>query len=242
MPSRASRWHPGMVERIQLKTKDNLTLAADFFPPKPSDQLAPGIILVHHAGGQRRSLEPLAERLQRSGFGVVSLDMRGHGESVSASITWEGSKEAQQELWSFSTRDIDAAAEFLRDQKSIHSTNLSLLAHGNGGALAVRHAGRDENVRAVALINPCEEPQFGFNISEEVADLAGLPTLVVVSKVNKSKADELASNAHKANHGDKFIEIMTSKVEDGEILADSKLSAEITNWLKEKAFPKRSQE
>ena len=56
------------------------------------------------------------------------------------------------------------------------------------------------------------------------------------------KADEIAGSAQKANRGDKFIEIKVSKAEEGEILADSKLSAEITNWLKEKAFPKRSEE
>ena len=241
-PTPAAPWRPGMVEKIELKTKDNLTLAADFFPPRPSKQLAPGIILVHHAGGQRRSLEPLAERLQRAGFGVVSLDMRGHGESASTNMNWEESADAQKELWTISTRDIEAAAEYLRAQKTIHSTNLSLLAHGNGGALAVRHAGRDENVRAVALINPCEEPQFGFNINKEVADLAGLPTLIAVSQENKNKADEIAGSAQKANRGDKFIEIKVSKADEGEILADSKLSADITNWLKEKAFPNRSEE
>ena len=47
-------------------------------------------------------------------------------------------------------------------------------------------------MRAVALINPCEEPQFGFNINKEVADLGGLPTLIAVSQENKNKADEIA--------------------------------------------------
>ena len=53
-------------------------------------------------------------------------------------MNWEESADAQKELWTISTRDIEAAAEYLRAQKTIHSTNLSLLAHGNGGALAVR--------------------------------------------------------------------------------------------------------
>lgn len=69
------------TKRLELKTSDNATIAAWFYP-KPEDAAEQGtVILVHDLGGSHQTVEPLAQTLQKAGYAVVSPDLRGHGES-----------------------------------------------------------------------------------------------------------------------------------------------------------------
>src|SRR5690242_8832377 len=75
--------------RVSLQTDDKQTLIATYFAPINTLDKASAVILVHDVGASREKLLPLAQRLQKSGFAVLALDLRGHGESATAEFTWE---------------------------------------------------------------------------------------------------------------------------------------------------------
>jgi pimeloyl-ACP methyl ester carboxylesterase len=73
----ASDQPPAGFNEITLTTEDNETLAAWYLPP----QNGAVIILIHGAGGSRSGMRNYAEMLAKNGYGVMALDLRGHGQS-----------------------------------------------------------------------------------------------------------------------------------------------------------------
>lgn len=227
---------------VSFKTKDKLILKGSYFAPKKSkskSKAAPAALLIHDAGSDRSELESVAGYLQKRGFAVLVVDLRGHGESAEEDGTFEkASEEDQETMWSLSSRDINAAAEFLVDQEGVHSTNLSLVGFGAGASLAVRRAANDDNVRALVLVNPTRE-NFGYNLVNGVSELGGLPTLLMAPKDRRDDARRLQTAAHEENEGLEYVEISNLKSEAAEVLADKRLNASLGKWLRDQAMPKK---
>ena len=65
------------MENISLVTKDNVTLAADFW----KNDSVRAVVLVHQFNSSKKAYATLAARLNTNDFGVLALDLRGHGKS-----------------------------------------------------------------------------------------------------------------------------------------------------------------
>jgi hypothetical protein len=96
----------------------------------------------------------------------------------------------------------------------------------------------DENVRAVVLVDP-EGKRLGFNMAQDVKELAGLPTLVVAPKGAATIAERLIMLGHQANDGEEYIVRVNLKSERDEALTDKRLATEIVNYLREQVMPRR---
>lgn len=92
-------------QAITLTTDDNVNLAGWYAPSSNGA----AIILIHGAGGSREAVRGYADMLTRHGYGVLALDLRGHGESagVSNRFGWQG------------TRDVGAAVAYLQSQTDV---------------------------------------------------------------------------------------------------------------------------
>jgi uncharacterized protein len=116
---------PAGFETIELRTADNLTLTAWYAPPTNGA----AIILVHGAGGSREGLRSQTELLAQHGYGVLALDLRGHGLSTGPTnrLGWQ------------STPDIGAAVQYLQarpEVKHIGGLGLSMGAEVLLGAVS----------------------------------------------------------------------------------------------------------
>lgn len=221
-------------EVVQIKTSDGQLLQGSFY--KPASGRPPGVLLVHDAGASRVQLEPLADRLQKQGFGVLTIDLRGHGGSKTATLDWAKLSESERKAaWSFAPRDLDAAAEWLLEQPSIHNTNLSIVAYGAGCALAVRHAKSDENVVCMALLAPNVQ-DYGFDVRADIQTLEGLPTYVVASKDDEAERMALEANA---TSGKSYVELFISPPKLATPLEDKGMPGRVAKWLSDKAMPKK---
>jgi pimeloyl-ACP methyl ester carboxylesterase len=96
---------PDGFEAITLKTDDDVRIEAWYAPP----QNGAVIILIHGAGGSRKSVRRHAQFLHEAGFGVLSMDLRGHGKSGGDGnlLGWNG------------THDVSAAIRFLATQPDV---------------------------------------------------------------------------------------------------------------------------
>ena len=222
-------------EPVELKASDGHKVPGTFYKPGGNER-APGVILIHDAGSDRAQLDLLAERLSKQGFGVLAVDLRGHGASKTDKLAWEKLSETEKKsTWSFAQRDIDAAATWLLGQASIHSTSLSLVGYGAGCALAVRHAKSDENVESLVLLAPSVEA-YGFDVRSDIQSLEGLPTYVVTSK--DTEGERLAQEAN-ASSGNPYVELFISPPKLSSPLEDKGLPSRVSKWLVEKAMPKK---
>jgi pimeloyl-ACP methyl ester carboxylesterase len=108
---------------------------------------------VHGAGGDRASLLPEARALQERGFGILSFDLPGHGESE-GSIHWsEGERSA-----------LRAALDFVSERKDVETGRIGAFGFSLGGYVLAQVAAVDPRVRAVALAgtpsDPIEQARF----------------------------------------------------------------------------------
>ncbi len=239
---------PARVARVEDKgdaaeiaTKDGLRLKASYFQPKASGQPAPGAILVHDSGASRAQLFELAERLSKSGFAVLAIDLRGHGDSATKEQTWQELDAAEQKsLWALAVRDLEAASQWMHDRKEVEGTNLNVIGYRAGCALAARFALRDENVRSVVLVEPRAE-ELGINVKGDLTELGGLPTYIVSCKENSQATEAMIQEAHKAAGGNPDIELMicSASAPPEEPAIERKALASIAKWTKERAFPQK---
>ena len=102
---------------------DNITLTAadgvDIAAWTHESQNGASIILVHGSGGSRASVSGYARLLADNGYGVIAIDMRGHGESGGSANAF---------AWN-AVQDIRAAADYLQnreDTASIGALGISL--------------------------------------------------------------------------------------------------------------------
>jgi pimeloyl-ACP methyl ester carboxylesterase len=228
------------IEAVELKTSDDLTLSATFYAPTIKGNVkVPGAVLLHGPGQDKSQLDELAKYLQRKGIGVLAVDLRGHGQSVSEACDWKTLDEkGQSTSWNLAIRDVQAATEYLRGRHEIHSNNLSLVGVGGGASLAVRQALDDDTVRALVLIAPTFE-NYGFSIVGGLSELAGLPTLVVSSKDQSAEASRFVNASEKANSGQSSIELSVVKSAPEAVLTDSSMRSALSTWLLDHVAPKR---
>lgn len=237
-PATAQAASDKAAEPVTLRTGDKLSLEASYFAPRSKTGRSPAALLVHDAGADRHQVDAIAEYLQKRGFGVLTVDLRGHGGSVADRVDWKAFDDRERATcWSFAMRDLDAAADFLRKRAEIHSSNLSVVAIGAGCTLAVRHAIDDENTRAVVLVNPGEE-DYGYSLASGVRDLEGLPTLIIASKDARAIADRLQEAAN--GDGSEYVEVAVMKSETSSLLDDSRMRGEISTWLRKQVTPQKT--
>jgi dienelactone hydrolase len=100
---------------IDLKAPDGANLKATFFPAaKPG----PGVLLLHQCNRQRKVWDDLAHRLAASGINVLTMDLRGFGESDGIPNDKATPQQAQEQgrKW---PADIDAAFVYLTSQPGV---------------------------------------------------------------------------------------------------------------------------
>ncbi len=124
---------PDGFEAITLTAHDGIELAGWYAPPSNGA----AILLVHGSGDSREGLRPYAELLAGAGFGVLAVDMRGHGESggVSNRYGWGA------------VPDVATAIAFLQDQPDVQAIGGLGLSLGAETVLAA--AGANPAMRAV---------------------------------------------------------------------------------------------
>ena len=106
---------PAGFKAITLQTEDGVTLAGWHLPPANGA----AILLIAGAGDAREAVRSHAEMLARHGYGVLALDLRGHGQSGG---------ETNRFGWQ-STQDVGAAVAYLDsrdDVQAIGGLGLSL--------------------------------------------------------------------------------------------------------------------
>lgn len=229
------------ADAVSFTTDDKQLIKGSYYAPKKSKKghAAPSVLILHDAGKSREEMSDLSEYLHKRGFAVLTIDLRGHGDSETEKVSFEKADEKLKEsLWALSSRDVDAASEFLSDQKSVHSSNMSIVAFGAGASLAVRRAAVDNNVRALVLVSPAPNA-FGYNLVNGVSELGGLPTLLMSTADHREESRRLQEAAHKENNGLEYVDITPLKSDAESVHEDKRLKSGMGSWLHEHAMPKK---
>jgi dipeptidyl aminopeptidase/acylaminoacyl peptidase len=124
-------------QEIQFQTQDGLLLSGWYVPPKAG--FGKVIILAHGYSENRGSLLPEASIFVNQGYGVFMFDLRGHGQSAPAEVTF-GDRERL---------DWRAAVDFVAKQSGV--TYIGGLGFSMGAVGLAGAAAEDPRIRAVIL-------------------------------------------------------------------------------------------
>ena len=222
---------------VKLVAKDKVELSATYFPPKEMDAKNTAVLLVHDAGSDSSSVKALAEAWNKRGAAVLSLDLRGHGASKAERVDWDAASEKEREvLWAMAKRDLEAAEEYLRDRREVHSSRIVVAGRGAGAGLAVRYGYDGTGIAGVCLVDPPidDEKTWGIDLQKGLADLEGMPTLILCSRATRKACSALAEAAHEANDGYEYVELGVLRSEREALLEDKRLSSTLTSWTRGK--------
>lgn len=225
-------------EAVELKTVDGWTLKAMFAPSVPGRLT---LLLLHGTGQRKEDWKRLAFPLTRAGYGVMAVDLRGHGESrVSPSgetLTWKKLR-ATRTANDFAdmSRDAEAAVGWLAGQ-GVPEDSIGLVGSEVGGSIAIRYAATHQKVPLVVMLSPGMRWQEVLTPNALRALKRPIPTpvLMVYSEADKRTAKEvpILYAFAKSAVGDRHATLITVPQERGTLMfrAQRALVGQVIDWL-----------
>ena len=167
LPAQAKKKKPlAGPEDVTFRTKDQKLLAGTYYASNQGKE-APVVVLLHMKGGNRLVWRILAPKLQQQGFAVITVDLRGHGQSKGGSSTTAKKKATKKKSKGKSKRrnvedvnlrpqdyhamvrlDLEAVKKFIYEQhqeQKLNMRKMGIVAAGMSSAVAVNFAARDWN-------------------------------------------------------------------------------------------------
>ncbi|RPI90307.1 MAG: alpha/beta fold hydrolase [Planctomycetaceae bacterium] len=199
-----------------LPTKDGKTIKITYYQSNRAKD-APVVVLLHNKDGNRfiwggKDSGGFADRLQNEGCAVVTVDLRGHGESLGGAA---GDKKSNREprrgdYVAMVDFDLEAVRKFIFEEHQAGNLNMNktaIVGPEVGATIAVfyavnnwrkprfddapvgsgRQTPRGEDVRALVLISPQQNVQ-GLALAQPLKFLSS-PQLDVAFMVAVAKDD-----------------------------------------------------
>ena len=194
---------------VQLTAADGTRLAGSLFVPSPPEGRRPAsgtgrrgaILLLHALGSNRHAAASLARQMTERGLVALTIDLRGHGGSVSE--TWPGPHQFSEHLnenLEAAQQDLRAGFGYLLRVPRVDRARLGLVGAGLGALLAARavDAAADPRPTAIVLLSPWgrSEP---YQARLSLMDRAGV--LLVAGREEPSAVSTVEALARDAGRG-----------------------------------------
>lgn len=199
-----------VVEERTLTTDDRQEIKITYFK-STSGKDAPVIIMLHGKGGSRRQYKSFAAELQtKSDFAVITVDLRGHGEST-ATKKGELKRTDYSNMVNF---DMEAVRDFIFDEHQKEQLNMNkqgIVACEFSASVALTYTELDwekkpyddspiplqgtprgQDIQALALISP-DTTTPGLFGGKAASAVRALPIAIMIGAAEKDKGHDLAT-------------------------------------------------
>lgn len=209
----------------EFQTFDLVKLKASYVMPQGVPAPIPAVLLLHGYGEDRKVWETLQAKFLAEGWAVMSLDLRGHGDSktknqrpLAPSPEWRASSHEF-------TQDINPALDWLKRQPRLDSKKIVIVGYDIGANLALFSSGKFSEVRSVVAIKPVLKE--AMEMAGSAQDFRPHAALIVV-------ADAAEGNQIKQYAKDPF-RVLALPVAGGtkQVIESKELTGAIFQWLKE---------
>ncbi|HEX3050922.1 MAG TPA: alpha/beta fold hydrolase [Aggregatilineaceae bacterium] len=162
-------------QKIEISAADGTRLVGDYYAP--SEPGAPSVLLMHMNGQIRQSWRStqLLEALYGAGYGVLAVDLRGHGAS------------GGRGTWPLHQADMQTWIAWLRAQPDLDPERVNLLGASLGAVLAIRGMADDDRVVTAVSLSPVDI-SISLNLEEAVTTIADRPLFLAASQQDHSAA------------------------------------------------------
>lgn len=211
-------------KEVKPKTEDGFTIAGNFYEGDSSSS----IILLHMLNRNRNDWNDFAGQLQKEGYNVLSIDLRGHGQSTDKDgrvVNWQ----------TFSANDfndmildVKVAKQFL-ENKGIG--NVSIVGASIGANIALSYAAEDSEIKTIILLSPGLDYR-GVKPDADVKDYGNRSMLIVASKDDEYSAAS-SKNLIELAVGKKELKLYENAGHGTKMFLNTDLDKIIINWLRE---------
>jgi len=173
-------------EDIIVEAEDGLELNATFYAAEGLEN-GPGIILLHMLGSNRSVWEyvGLVDELAASGYAVLALDMRGHGDTGNA------------QDWVLAEDDIQRVWEYFVERSEVDAEKTAVLGGSIGSSMALVATANEPAIKTAVLLSPGLIYR-GVAIESRMPDIGERPLFLVASEddyYSEDTANKLAETA-----------------------------------------------
>jgi uncharacterized protein len=148
---------------VELTSFDGTPLRGSYFPSKNGA----AVIVQHGYGGHRGTVLHIASMLHNHGFSVITMDLRGHGESGGEIVTF-GRDES---------KDMQVVFDYLSQRSEVNPEKIGIYGWSLGGATVLLHGAMNPDVKAVAADSPFDAINYE-NMAEFSDTIWPLPMLL----------------------------------------------------------------
>jgi pimeloyl-ACP methyl ester carboxylesterase len=124
----------------------------------PAKVQTPLIILFHMLSGNQWDWKTLPKTLYEKGYAVLTLDLRGHGDSTYKKKTINVWREFDEAEWAKLAQDPQVWLKMIRKNPALNCVNthqLGLIGASMGANIAIQYAGSNpKEVMATAMLSP----------------------------------------------------------------------------------------
>jgi len=142
------------AEEISFTTEDGVRIFADYY--EGCGEEPPAVILLHMRGRDRKTWNPIVDRIVEKGYTVLAMDMRGHGKSTKkgdATLKYEDFGTAGGPQWYECRQDVHGAREALIG-KGIDKGRIAIIGASVGCTIGVYYGSGDSGVKGLILLSP----------------------------------------------------------------------------------------
>jgi pimeloyl-ACP methyl ester carboxylesterase len=208
-----------------FKAFDLFELHASFEMPVGVPAPIPAILLLHGYGEDRSAWKDFSKELLNRGWAVMSLDLRGHGESkVKNGRSIQASPDWRTNVHEFPV-DLDPALDWLKSRPRINNNKIVVIGFDVGANLALIASGRFQEVRTAVAIKPNYDESLALAGSAQ--DFQPRSSLVIVA--NAGEGDRFKSVVKAPNR----IVVSSASGGSAQWTADRQIRDAIFQWLKE---------
>lgn len=183
--SNAKSKSPIKTKIIEVPTKDNFVIKAKLLYPKGKQKNFPTIIMLHSLGYSSSSWGTLPETFANQGYGVIAIDLRGHGLS-NKDVKFRMKSWMYMSNKSFAKYpyDVVTVINYVKQtSKKFSFNNYAIIGGDIGANTGVLYAQMiNPKPTAMVLLTPYQELK-GLNIYDY--RLGTTPLLVMCSKRDK---------------------------------------------------------
>ena len=134
------------VVPVTLHSSNSWELKGDFYKPLNKGEKAPGLLLLPTFNESRTSYVKTAPFFQKKGYAVLTLDLRGIGESKQKNAQEVPNLKGIED-------DIAVGLDYLSGQKGVDANRVGILAASTVCNAAVHTIDHRKNIRAVVLLS-----------------------------------------------------------------------------------------
>ena len=138
------------VQKVSFITKDGVTIVANYYPNKSAKFAG---ILVHMRPKTKESFDDLAKFLQKQGYALLAIDLRGHGESTESVRGKLDYNKFSEEEEKESINDLIAGSLFL-EKEGYPKDKQFLIGASIGANLSFQFLSENPQVKAIVLLSP----------------------------------------------------------------------------------------